>query len=1141
MSLFLGLASKTTSAGTGTSLFGTAPAASSTGGASSLFGNNAAAAPASSAPSLFGAKPAAPATGGTSLFGGNTASSQPSSQPAASSGTSLFGSTLGGTQPATNTGASSLFGAKPTATTGNSLFGGSTATQTQPASSNNLFGGAAAATSQSAQPTNGSVFGNDILPSAKYPLSTERQVDPGVSAAQPAYFQALLERGKKRQAQEYISPFGELPSLELGLADISRKVKNIGQGGPSAGARGADARSHYLLSASGVNTNQALRDIDELANSTAGARNTIGELPDYNAYSDVKQGLTTYHVDKFQYLVDNHLKKAQADFDRMIDEQLHDVNWDAHRQRIYEHFGLKKPQGNSDALQQSTRFGRSSARQSRLGGTSTMGQTFGLPGMAKSVIGTPGPRGARITAFADVADKLPEGMRPAPEDRIQRAKQERYCAKVTDLNLARLREAVYPVLKQFAEVEAEPTNEDNSMLINAYKALIDITGEDSTKDTFSDPGTIRERHYANHYLAESNQQGSNIIGKRIIRGSRKFLEKLFYSELETTIAKNPREANIGGVPTAIAKVKGYVRVRASRKELGQDLELLQELNGDYCWPVIFYMLRSGLYHEALEYLEENQAAFRQIDRSFMRYLRSYVTSDEHRLPPDQQTAINNEYSQRQRLAPEDSIDPYRMMCYKVVGRCDLSRRNLDNITNNMNDWIWLQFSLARDYNRVDEFAHEAFGLPELRNSIKEIGDRYFGPNSDIANAPMTFFFMQILAGLFEKAVADLYPHNYVTATHFAIALDYYGLLRVSDISNSEDLFSQTTRQEPQIAFGSMMGLYTRDFRTANATAAIDYLCLICLNKDLPGALGKSQRELCHQAITEVVLETREYASLLGDIRNDGQRIVGEIETRLRLIDIGTQEDFLRQITLVAARTADEQGRVTDAALLFHLAEDYDKVVQVINEAVSLALTADPNEQPMRLDPLKPRSVPEDQAAKHLPGELQNSLSLTAIDDPFVLTHGLMQLYQGNAMYFSRIKQTQIDSCSLLMQLAGARQCIQKNQWPEAIDRVTASRILPILANGDMTAIRHLATAFNDMPTVVSRTIGHVMIWTVIACSNQVHHLRSLELQTDATPEAVRRCIVTAKDVMVFAGLIKYKLPARVWETLAKVGGDLGEY
>lgn len=34
-------------------------------------------------------------------------------------------------------------------------------------------------------------------------------------------------------------------------------------------------------------------------------------------------------------------------------------------------------------------------------------------------------------------------------------------------------------------------------------------------------------------------------------------------------------------------------------------------------------------------------------------------------------------------------------------------------------------------------------------------------------------------------------------------------------------------------------------------------------------------------------------------------------------------------------------------------------------------------------------------------------------------------------------------------------------------------------------------------------------------------------------------LVMAKDLMVFAGMIKYKLPPRVYEMLAKAGGEIG--
>lgn len=80
-----------------------------------------------------------------------------------------------------------------------------------------------------------------------------------------------------------------------------------------------------------------------------------------------------------------------------------------------------------------------------------------------------------------------------------------------------------------------------------------------------------------------------------------------------------------------------------------------------------------------------------------------------------------------------------------------------------------------------------------------------------------------------------------------------------------------------------------------------------------------------------------------------------------------------------------------------------------------------------------------------------------------------------------------------------------------------------------------------MDTVLARTIGHVMLWTVVACSNQADKLRKAEFETGVQREAIARCVQTAKDVVVFAGLIKYRLPGRVWETLAQAGQDLGAY
>lgn len=180
-----------------------------------------------------------------------------------------------------------------------------------------------------------------------------------------------------------------------------------------------------------------------------------------------------------------------------------------------------------------------------------------------------------------------------------------------------------------------------------------------------------------------------------------------------------------------------------------------------------------------------------MDRTLIACIEAVSKSPDRRLPRSAQDRINAEYQQRTRIAPENSLDPYRIACYKIIGRCELSKRVIDTISQSTEDWVWLQFSLAREVNRVEEAAGEVFGLREVRETIQEIGQRFFSKSSDVSSGGYgTYFCLLILGGMFEQAVAFLYPHNYLAAVHFAIVLNFYGLLRVSDFSSVETDLSE---------------------------------------------------------------------------------------------------------------------------------------------------------------------------------------------------------------------------------------------------------------------------------------------------------------------------------------------------------------
>ncbi|KAB8338826.1 hypothetical protein FH972_021770 [Carpinus fangiana] len=840
------------------------------------------------------------------------------------------------------------------------------------------------------------------------------------------------------------------------------------------------------------------------------------------------------------------MEQTKRDFDSFLDDHIQ-MNLDVQRRRVYEHFGLARPSedlGASFAGAQSSTgpnasrgaFGRSS-RRSKFGNSEKGGSgvTFGASGMNKSILGGSTLRGSTRTAqFADVADKSTSvGSTITAQDPFLRSKQDKYATKVRELNISRLQQVVYPVIEEFAKVEIDSGSDTSAQLVDAYKALKEIVQENPSVQRPSDPGAIRERQYIKSYLDETPSSGTSLqMRKQILNGSRKFLENNFYQSVEDMISRNPQQAQLGGVPSKVNKVRAYVKLRGDRKDLTTEQYELQIVNDDYCWALIYYLLRAGLVQEAAKYVSENERPLKNMDRHFTQYMRSYASDSDRRLPRDMQTRISAEYHQRTRIAPEKSIDPYRMACYKIIGRCDISRKTIEGVSAGIEDFLWLNFSLAREVNRVEEAATDVFGLEEARNVITEVGQRHFAPGNESGPGYATFFLMQILAGMFEQAIAWLYPHNYVAAVHFAIALDFYGLLRVSDFDvSASELLTYTTRQKPQICFCRMMGYYTQDFRISNAEAAADYLTLICINSDLPGQVGKAQAAVCHEALKELVLVTREFALLLGDMNSDGRRIQGAIEQRVDLLSLENQQEFLKSLTIQAASAADDSGRTTDAVLLYHLAEEYDNVVVIINRALSDALAVDIGQEPMRLQPLKPRDAnapPPDAASSN------SSLSLTSVDDPAILARNMITLYNANAAYYARIRQPNRDACGLLLRIHDVKTLVATGQWALAIDTVKATSLLPLEAGGNISVIRSHAQQLHAMPSVVSRNVGNLLIWTITACGKHREVLRSSAFDVGGRG-LIDSLAGMAKDMMVFAGLIRYKLSPGVFEALARAG------
>ena len=219
-----------------------------------------------------------------------------------------------------------------------------------------------------------------------------------------------------------------------------------------------------------MNPGATLRDLNSLnsqTHSSAYAQQPAEWDPDSHKYVEqLQQRITTK-------MIAEGIERANRTFDAYLEEHV-DINWEAQRKKIYEHFGLMPKTGDAfadptDYLNPGGKggFGRSLPKgrgsHADRSGKSTLNRSiFGNSGMQKSVIGTPGVGSGNATLFGDIEDKT-GSVTPVQDNRVLRERQSQFAEKVQKLNRARLQETVYPVLQEFSSVEGQAGGEVSSV------------------------------------------------------------------------------------------------------------------------------------------------------------------------------------------------------------------------------------------------------------------------------------------------------------------------------------------------------------------------------------------------------------------------------------------------------------------------------------------------------------------------------------------------------------------------------------------------------------------------------------------------------------------------------------------------------
>ncbi len=363
----------------------------------------------------------------------------------------------------------------------------------------------------------------------------------------------------------------------------------------------------------------------------------------------------------------------------------------------------------------------------------------------------------------------------------------------------------------------------------------------------------------------------------------------------------------------------------------------------------------------------------------------------------------------------------------------------------------------------------------------------------------------------------------------AITLTYYGLLRVPELAKASHIDYLTTQETPEFGmvtyldFAKLIQRYVRPFVEADAREALQHIYLVCLNGDAPSPVGQEQVARCHDLIRSLVLESRQYFELLGDVRTDGSKTPGLIEKYAALINLPDQQSYLNSIVRAAASTSQAAHRTKDAILLYNLAEEYDTVIGVLNKELGATLM-DPASAG-RPDAYLGASGAQAGATSHL----QPGASFAAAEDLSSLAYEILASYEKQNHIVRRISVRNKETCKTLLELKKCVGAFASGDLEQALHAIESLDLIPL--KGEIMFITRKAEEFKDVDPSIASNLSDILLMTMRIISKMHANLRSSLFGDSSRQKTMADLRNKARALLTYAGQLRFRMSNETYSQL----------
>jgi len=548
------------------------------------------------------------------------------------------------------------------------------------------------------------------------------------------------------------------------------------------------------------------------------------------------------------------------------------------------------------------------------------------------------------------------------------------------------------------------------------------------------------------YAKKMSALPSSRPSSTVVALAREYLEETYIKFIKLTVYSNLSNASLGGIPGTFNLVRSYLNVRVSPHTPGLDDGLV---DGVPVWALIYYCLRCGDIGAASEAARQAGPGLADI-HSLLQELKS---SADNRLSPQTESLVKIQYRRNVR----QSSDPYKRAVYCIMAACD-SQEEHGEIATSLDDYLWVKLCQVRDEDSGDSLT-----LPGLQTLLtEEYGEAHFSASEQ----PLLYFQVLFLTGQFEAAIDFLFRTGdplCVHAVHLALALFETGLLRTPE-SVQAPLISKEARDKPpsrRLNVARLVMLYVKHFECTDPKEALQYLYFL---REMKG--GRSET-LFMSCVGELVLESREFDLLLGQLMPDGSRTPGLVDKFGDLVDTGKIIEFV-------AADSEERGLLEDAVQLYDLAKKHAKVVDLLNKLLSQVISAPPISESNR-----------------------ERLQRQAVN--------IARRYKTSS---TALGKEGISTLFLLLDLATFFDLYHSNRFSEALTTIEKVKIIPLA----QSEIDYLVSEFKLLDDCIRRNIPDILlgVMTILHSQYKSHSHQSIRDK--------------ARSLITYAGMIPYRLP-----------------